>query len=86
MEISHLFKKDVYTDRGIYVCRVTDVAIDHKERRLTGLSLIDINKQLLNVETGGVIIPYRWVLASGDIVIIKELPDMYAHDVNAPIG
>jgi len=81
MEISRLLNKlNVYTDRGTYVGRVADAQIDTKERRITGLSLVDINRQLLNVETTGAIIPYRWVLAVGDIVIIKELPDMYSHE------
>ncbi len=79
MEISHLFKKEVYTDRGIYVGKVVDAAINFKERRLSGLSLIDINQQLLNLDSEGAIIPFRWVMAAGDIIIIKELPDMYSH-------
>jgi len=83
MEISQLFKLSVYTDRGTYVGKVADAVIDPKERRLTGLSLVDINKQLLNVDTTGAIIPYRWVLAAGNIVIIKELPDMYGHDASS---
>ncbi|HEX59913.1 MAG TPA: photosystem reaction center subunit H, partial [Methanomicrobia archaeon] len=63
----------VYTDTGIYVGKVKDVAIDVKERKIAGLAVEDVNKDLFSVEAKGVIIPHRWILAIGDIILIKHV-------------
>lgn len=71
-DITTLFDLNVYTDKGKYVGKVQDVQLEANERKISGLALGNINKDLFDVETKGVIIPYRWVLASGDIVIIRQ--------------
>ena len=68
-----MYGLDVYTDTGIYVGKVKDVAIDIKERKIAGLAVENVNKDLFSVEAKGVIIPHRWVLAIGDIVLIKHV-------------
>jgi len=68
-----LYGLDVYTDTGIYVGKVKDVAIDVKERKIAGLAVEDVNKDLFSVEAKGVIIPHRWILAIGDIILIKHV-------------
>ena len=71
-DITSLFDLNVYTDKGKYVGKVQDVQLEANERKISGLALGNINKDLFDVETRGVIIPYRWVLAAGDIVIIRQ--------------
>jgi len=73
VEVTSLYGLDVYTDTGIYVGKVKDVAIDIKERKIAGLAVENVNKDLFSVEAKGVIIPHRWVLAIGDIVLIKHV-------------
>jgi sporulation protein YlmC with PRC-barrel domain len=71
-DITSLFDLNVYTDKGKYVGKVQDVQLEANERKISGLALGNINKDMFDVETKGVIIPYRWVLAAGDIVIIRQ--------------
>lgn len=71
-DITSLFDLNVYTDKGKYVGKVQDVQLEANERKISGLALGNINKDLFDVETKGVIIPYRWVLAAGDIIIIRQ--------------
>jgi len=73
VEVTSLYGLDVYTDTGIYVGKVKDVAIDIKERKIAGIAVGNVNKDLFPVEGKGVIIPHRWVLAIGDIILIKQV-------------
>lgn len=48
--------------------------MDIEDRRISGLALGDSNDELFEQNGNkGVIIPYRWVSAVGDIVIIKDI-------------
>ena len=71
-DITSLFDLNVYTDKGKYVGKVADVQLEASERKVAGLALSNVNKDIFDVETRGVIIPYRWVLAASDIVIIRQ--------------
>ncbi len=71
-DITSLFDLNVYTDKGKYVGKVQDVQLEANERKISGLALGNINRDMFDVETKGVIIPYRWVLAAADIVIIRQ--------------
>lgn len=72
-EISSLFGLNVYTNAGTYVGKISDMVLDVNNRKVTGLAVSDINREIFDVPTKGVIIPYRWVVTSGDIVIIRDL-------------
>lgn len=73
-EISQLVGRDVYSTNGVFVGHVEDVQLEINEKVISGLALNEINEELLEREEGkGVIIPYRWVSAVGDIVIIKDV-------------
>ncbi len=73
-DITRLIGRDVYSNNGVFVGHVEDVRLDTDERRISGLALGNANKELFDQEDGkGVIIPYRWVSAVGDIVIIKDV-------------
>ncbi|MCL7415733.1 MAG: PRC-barrel domain-containing protein [ANME-2 cluster archaeon] len=72
-EVSTLFGLNVYTDKGVYVGKVNDVILDPNESRISGLAVGKINPELFDLTQKGVILPYRWVIASGDIIIIKQM-------------
>jgi sporulation protein YlmC with PRC-barrel domain len=72
-EITLLYGLSIYTDRGKYVGKVDEVVMNTDERGISGLGVKDINTNMFDVEEKGIIIPYRWVIAIGDIVIIKEI-------------
>jgi len=73
VELTSLFGMDVYTDKGKYVGKVNDVVIDPVERRIAGLALINVNPEIYDTNNKGLIIPYRLVLAVGDIILMKEI-------------
>ncbi|HIH36691.1 MAG TPA: photosystem reaction center subunit H [Methanocellales archaeon] len=71
-EITSLFGLDVYTDQGKRVGKVNDVVLDADDRMVTGLAVSDVNPDLFEVQSRGIIIPYRWVLSVGDVIVIKQ--------------
>ncbi|MBE0516663.1 MAG: PRC-barrel domain-containing protein [Methanophagales archaeon] len=74
IELSSLYGQDLYTDRGIRVGKIEDVTVDIKEKRISGLAVKNVNPNAFSVgKRKGVIIPYRWVTAIGDIVLIKHV-------------
>lgn len=74
IQLSSLYGQDLYTDRGIYVGKIEDVSVDIKEKRVSGLAVKNVNPNAFDMgKKKGVIIPYRWVTAIGDIVIIKHV-------------
>ncbi|HID27727.1 MAG TPA: photosystem reaction center subunit H [Methanosarcinales archaeon] len=76
MELSSLFGLVVYDDQGKHIGVVNDVRLDSEEKRVTELALINLNPDFmekLKVQRKGILIPYRWVMAVGDIIIIKQM-------------
>ncbi|MDQ1313845.1 MAG: PRC-barrel domain-containing protein [Methanothrix sp.] len=72
-EITSLLEQDVYTQKGIYVGRVDDAVLDPDNGVVSGLALADVNRDLFDNKGKGIVIPYRWVTAVGDIIIIRHL-------------
>lgn len=72
-EITSLLDQDVYTQKGVFVGRVDDAVLDPEKCTVSGLALGDVNKEIFDIKSKGVVIPYRWVIAVGDIVIIRHL-------------
>lgn len=72
-EITSLLDQEVYTQKGIFVGRVDDAVLDPENGVVSGLALGDVNKELFDKKGKGIVIPYRWVTAVGDIIIIRHL-------------
>lgn len=86
VDLTSLFDLEVYTDKGKYVGKVNDVQIEANERKISGLALGNVNKDIFDIETKGIIIPYRWVLAASDIIIIKQPSTMMGERSSEEIG
>lgn len=74
-EITSLVGREVYSNNGVYVGEVEDVRIDLDEERVTGLAVGEVNLELFEAHVEGhegVMIPYRWVRAVGDVVLIND--------------
>jgi sporulation protein YlmC with PRC-barrel domain len=71
-EVTSILGLDVYTERGIFLGRVDDAMLDPEQGVVSGLALGDVNRSIFDLKSGGVIIPYRWVRAVGDIVLVKH--------------
>ncbi len=76
-DITSLFGLNIYTDTGTYVGKVADLVLDVDERLVRGLAVSDINRDIFDVTSKGVIIPYRWVVTTGDIVLIRNVVNKF---------
>lgn len=72
-EVTNFINLPVYTQKGHYVGVVQNVILDLPHRRVGSLLLSRTNTKL--VEGGhNIAVPYRWVHATGDIVILSHFP------------
>jgi sporulation protein YlmC with PRC-barrel domain len=75
-EITTLVGREVYSNNGVFVGEVDDLRLDLNEIAVTGLALGGINDELFGkrISAGrGVIIPYRWVRAVGDVILVNDV-------------
>ncbi|WP_135363379.1 PRC-barrel domain-containing protein [Halosimplex halophilum] len=85
-EITTLVGREVYTKNGVFVGEVEDLRLDLDVEQVTGLALHQINTELFGSEatqSRGVIVPYRWVQAVGDIVIVNDVVERVHGDDEA---
>ena len=74
-EITSLVGREVYSNNGVFVGEVEDLRLDMTDERVTGLALGQINRDLFDDRlegANGVLLPYRWVRAVGDIVLVND--------------
>ncbi len=75
-EITSLVGREVYSNNGVFVGEIEDLRLDLQKEVVTGLALGDVNQELFDTRVSGsqgVIVPYRWVRAVGDIVLINDI-------------
>ena len=75
-EITTLVGREVYSKNGVFVGEVEDIRLDLDRQSVTGLALHQLNTELFGPDARsarGVIIPYRWVQAVGDVVIVNDI-------------
>jgi len=74
--ISDMFNKDVFTNKGIFAGRISDLEIDLQRFRLRSLIIEASKGSFLADMLGGkkgVIVPYQLVESVGDVIIIKHI-------------
>lgn len=75
-EITSLVGREVYSNNGVFVGQVEDIRLDLDDRAVTGLALSELNRDLFRNRVSGsrgVIVPYRWVRAVGDVILVNEV-------------
>jgi sporulation protein YlmC with PRC-barrel domain len=75
-EITTLVGREVYSNNGVFVGEIEDVRLDIDNQRVTGLALTELNGELFARRVRGeqgVMIPYRWVRAVGDVVLVNDI-------------
>jgi sporulation protein YlmC with PRC-barrel domain len=80
-EITSLVGREVYSNNGVYVGEVEDVRLNIDDQVVTGLAVSEINRELFEgVAAGarGVMLPYRWVMSVGDVVLVNDLVERVA--------
>ncbi len=74
--MSEVFGKDVFTNKGVFCGRVYDIDINLSKFRINSI-IVETGKGsfLSNMIGGrkGVIIPYTLIINVGDVVIIKHI-------------
>ncbi len=83
-EVSTLFGLNVYTDRGIYIGKVNDIVLEVNEKKVAGLAVTRLNPDVFDAGKPGVVIPYRWVTAVGDVVLIRHVKDQFKKPEEIP--
>ena len=91
-QISEMFGKDVFTNKGVYAGRVADIRLNLGKFRIHSI-VVDVTRgSFLSAAIGnkrGIAIPYQYVDSVGDVVIIKHITapvqeDMPAEQVASP--
>ncbi|MBD3156120.1 MAG: hypothetical protein GF368_05735 [Candidatus Aenigmarchaeota archaeon] len=75
-DISEMFNKDVFTDKGFYCGKVSDVEFDLSRFKVRAVVIEAAKGTFLGKIVGGkkgIIVPYQMVHAIGDIVLIKHI-------------
>lgn len=77
-DASEMFSKDVFTNKGYYCGKVSDIELDLSRYKIRALVIEAARNSLLGKVVGGkrgVVIPYNMVQSVGDIVIIKHISE-----------
>lgn len=65
---------DVYGPNGLFIGRADQLVIDPDCRSVTGILMVRLSPVV--ADKGVVVkVPYRWVQAVGDIIILKTFPE-----------
>lgn len=75
-EITSLVGREVYSNNGVFVGEIEDIKLDLGTEIVTGLALRSPNEELFGAQargTRGILIPYRWVRAVGDVVLVNDI-------------
>jgi sporulation protein YlmC with PRC-barrel domain len=82
-EITSLVGREVYSNNGVFVGEVEDIRLDMEREVVTGLALGQVNRDLFDSRikgSKGVLIPYRWVRAVGDVVLVNDIVERLRED------
>ncbi|MGC8562155.1 MAG: PRC-barrel domain-containing protein [Thermoplasmata archaeon] len=72
-DVTNLIGLEIFSDKGYRLGSVNDVIVDFDSQTIYGLYVERTNDGL--VEDGvSVLVPYRWVRAVGDVIILKRFP------------
>ncbi len=75
-DIADMFGKDVFTSKGYYAGKVSDLEFDLARFKIRSLVIEAAKGSVLGRMVGGkkgIIVPYPVVMAIGDVVIIKHV-------------
>ncbi len=79
--LSGMIEKDVFTNKGAYSGRVSDITLDLERFRIRSLVIDAVKGSFLSKFVGskkGVVVPYQMIQSIGDVVIIKHVSPVSA--------
>lgn len=74
--VKNMFGKDVFTDKGYYCGRVSDLEFDLSRFKIRSLVIEAAKGSVIDKMVGGkkgIIVPYPMVQSIGDVVLIKHI-------------
>jgi len=80
-EITTLVGREVYSNNGVYVGEVEDIRLNLDDEQVTALAVAELNPELFEDAargSRGVLLPYRWVRAVGDVVLVNDIVERIA--------
>ena len=82
-ELTSFLNLPVYTNKGTYVGETKNVIIDTDAAHINTILITDINPTLMdNPQDIGV--PFRWIAAIGDIVLLNHFPTKIITETHEP--
>ena len=72
-EASELIGLQVYTPNGLLLGTVNNLVLDIENKKVDGLFINETNPLLVE-DSKAVNVPYRWISAVGDVVLLKYFP------------
>jgi sporulation protein YlmC with PRC-barrel domain len=72
-EATELIGLQVYTPNGIFLGSVNNLVIDLENKKVDGMFINETNPLLVE-GSKAVNVPYRWIQAVGDVIILKYFP------------
>jgi len=82
-EASELIGMQVYTSQGTFLGNVGNLVVDVDQSKVQGLFITDTNPLLVE-GSKAVNVPYRWIAAIGDVVILRYFPKRVALKKSTP--
>lgn len=76
-EASELIGLQVYTSQGLYLGNVGNLVVNVDENKVEGLFVSNTNPLLVE-GSKAVNVPFRWVSAIGDVIILRYFPKRVA--------
>ncbi|MGA1793928.1 MAG: PRC-barrel domain-containing protein [Thermoplasmatota archaeon] len=73
-EVSALNDLEVFTPWGVKVGDVANIEIDSESTEIENIFLEVTNDRLVQ-DGASILIPYRWIQAVGDIIILRHFPE-----------
>ena len=76
-EASELIGLQVYTNQAIYLGDVSNLVVEVDDNKVQGLFVSNTNPMLVE-GSKAVNVPFRWIGAVGDVIILKYFPKRVA--------
>ena len=72
-EVYDLYNLEVYTQKGIYLGRISEIILDTDRNEIYELILSETNPVVVE-ESRSIGVPYRWVQSVSEIIVLKYFP------------
>ena len=72
-EATEIIGLQVYTHEGIYLGSIDNAIVDLDKNKMDSILVRDTNPLLVE-DSKNVAVPYRWIQAIGDIVLLRYFP------------